>query len=337
MNKTPQPILILLGSIFGLASFPLLHAQDSVATDPVGYKTVTIKGDNGLNIIGIEFLEPPEYSGPVSNFGNNTVTVAGTDFDALLDEGTPYFLEVASGDNEGLSTSIVDWSNDTLTLGDDLSAFTYDENDTVRVHRLLTIEEVFGEGGDVLEGGFPIDADLVLIPNPNGEGLNRYYYSTGGFAGTGWRQVGESGDKSDVPIYYSDGLYVFKRSAGDVDLVVSGTVKITSSDVVVEEGFTPFSTIYPSGTTLGNSGLYDPNNLSQSIESGFPTTADLVLTDSNGDGSLERYYYSAGGFAGEGWRQVGESGDKSSVSLASGFAIFKRSNSVVVKRDPSFN
>ena len=54
-------------------------------------------------------------------------------------------------------------------------------------------------------------ADLVLISN--GAGFNQFYYSTGGFVGIGWRQVGEgSANKSDTAL--PDGSFiVFRRGA----------------------------------------------------------------------------------------------------------------------------
>jgi len=338
MKAKSTSLLLLLSA--GLLAGPSLTAQDdgSVASGIVGYKTVTIKGDNGLTLLGIEFLESPAYSGPFSSLGTNTMTVSGEDFDALLDQSASYFVDVVSGDNEGLNTSITDWSGDTLTLGDDLSAFAFSSNDTVRIHRLPTIGEVFGVGGDVLEGGSAVTADIIYMPNPEGQGLIKIYYSTGGFAGEGWRVIGEgSSDKANLPVYFNDGMFVFKKSSGDSTLTFTGSVKITSSTTIVEEGFTPFNAVFPSGSTLGNSGLFDAEQPSNSLRSGSAVTADRIYMDTNGDGNLEIFYYSAGGFAGEGWRQIGEgSADKSGVELTPGFGILRRSSAVALDRSPSY-
>jgi len=325
--------------IAGLSAGPSLTAQDdgSVASGIVGYKTVTIKGDNGLTLLGIEFLETPVYSGPFSSLGTNTMTVSGEDFDALLDENASYFVDVVSGDNEGLNTSIANWSGDTLTLGDDLSAFSFSPNDTVRVHRLRTIGEIFGVGGDVLEGGTALQADLVFLPDPLTGELTRYYYSTGGLAGVGWRKLGSPDDMAETPVYFSDGMLVFKKSAGDAEIVVSGSVKVSSTQTVISDGYSAYSTVFPSGTTLGNSGLHDPDKPSQGISPGGALTADLVLFDSDDDGSLESYYFSTGGLAGVGWRRIGSPDDMSGVELDTAFTVFRRSGGAVsVERNPSF-
>lgn len=332
MKHTLKTFLLLTASV--LFAFNPLAA---VETAPVGYKTVTIKGDGSLNLVGIEFLEAAAFVGSVSSVSGNSISVSGQDFDTLLETGENYFIEIANGSNEGVNTLISGWSADSITTADDISSVLSPDSETVNIHRLRTVGEVFGVGGDVLEGGSALTGDLILMPNPDGAGLVRLYYSTGGFTGTGWRQVGESGDKANTPIYFSDGLYIFKRSAGNVDVQFSGTVKMTSSSVVIDEGFVPYSTVFPSGTTLASSGLFDESNPSQSLNGGSAITADLVFTDSDGDGAIERYYYSSGGFTGTGWRQVGGSGDKSDVELSSGFAVFRRgSGAIAVNRVPSY-
>jgi hypothetical protein len=58
-------------------------------------------------------------------------------------------------------------------------------------------------------------ADLVLLWN--GTGYDQFYYSTGGFAGTGWRQVGSnplSADKAGTAI--PDGAYIVLRRGAPV-------------------------------------------------------------------------------------------------------------------------
>lgn len=313
---------------------PLLTA---VTTDPVGAKKITIPG-NALTFIGFEFVEPAEYVGAVSAVGTNTVTVTGIDFDTLLSGTDSYFFEISTGDNAGLNTSIVSWDGSILTVADDLDGLLVADSDRVAIHPLLTIQDVFGDEQTVLAGGSTTTSDLIFMANPNGPGVITVYYSTGGFAGIGWRVIGQgSSDASGLPIYFSDGLYIFKKSVGDSELIIAGSVKMTPSVVTVQEGFTPFNTIYPVGTTLETSGLYDSSNLANSIAAGSSTTADLVYIDSDGDGAIETYYYSSGGFAGIGWRQIGAGAvDKKDTSFESGFGILRRSGSVEIERPVAF-
>jgi len=339
--KTFPKTIALLSGVALLASSAFAQ---SVATGPVGYKTVTIKGDEGLTLLGVEFLTAASYTGQVTGVGTNSVTVSGADFDALLESGKSYFLDLvdsATVANIGINTSIVSWSGSTLTIGDDLDGLLDVNADSIAIHELPTIGGLFGVGGDILAGGSATTADLIYMPNPDGAGLISVYYSTGGFAGVGWRQVGAgNADKNDLPIYFTDGLYVLKKSSGDVDMTLTGSVKMSSNALVVEEGFTPFSTVFPSGITFSNSGLYDAENPNESITSGSATTADLVYAaaylegDADADGqTIGAYYYSSGGFAGVGWRRVGAgNADMSAAQLGSGFGILKQSGSTVLSR-----
>lgn len=331
----PKHIIIALASSL-LISFSSLSAQASASTDPVGFKTLTVKGNNGITLLGIEFLGESKFTGQVNEVTSNSVLVDGINFDELLDSASSYFLEIVSdGDNDGINTLITGWFGSTINLGDDLTGLIDIGSDTIRIFRLPTISEVFD---GVLSGGSATTADLIYMPNPDGSGLTGIYYSTGGFFGVGWRQIGAgSTDKSDLPIYFSDGLYILKRSAGDTRITTSGVVKLNSHQVVVDEGFTTFSTIFPVGTTLSNSGFYDSSSPSKSISAGSATTADLVYTDSDGDGSLEGYYYSSGGFFGVGWRQIGAGSlDKSDIPLGSGFGILRRTSPTMISRSAPY-
>lgn len=336
--KTTLKTITLLAS----AALFTLTSLSAVETDPVGYKTVTIKGNEGLTLLGVDFLKTPDYLGTFSGVSSNTITVSSVNFDALLDAGESYFVNVKSSqgtDAVGLNTSILSWEGSIITLLDDLSSVITVDSDVISIHSLPTIEDLFGNGENIiLQSGTALNADLIFVSDPDSQSLLRVYYSTGGFAGIGWRAIGKgSQDYSNFPIYYSDGLLIFKKSAGDVDLTISGNVQMSATSTVIEEGYAPFNVIYPSGTTLGNSGLYDSENPTQSIAAGTATTADLVFLDSDEDGQLERYYYSTGGFAGAGWRQIGGgSADMTTVSIASGFSVFNRNGAITVKRTAAY-
>jgi len=54
-------------------------------------------------------------------------------------------------------------------------------------------------------------ADLVLLPN--GFGFDQFYYSTGGFAGIGWRQVGQAATNMASKPLPDGSFIVFRRGA----------------------------------------------------------------------------------------------------------------------------
>lgn len=342
MNLTsiaPRLSLSILVCSAVLASASTATAQDAVFTEIVGYKTETIRGDGALSYIGINLLANPIYDGSVTAAVENTLHVSGVDFSELLDPTGHYFVDIIAADNEsavGHNTGILHWSDSTLTLADDLSDLLADGTVRIRIHRLPTIGEIFGQGGDVLSGGTLNNADMIYLPNPNGSEVIALYYSQSPMFGTGWRQVGEVGDKSDTPIYFTDGLYIHKRSPGNASLEFSGLVKTTRAVVVVEEGFVPYSSVFPGGSTLGNSGLYNPETPQQSLRAGTATAADSILMDTDGDGEPEMYYYSSSPMFGIGWRKVGEVGDKSDTPLTSAFVIINRNGTTSIVLDPAY-
>ena len=63
-------------------------------------------------------------------------------------------------------------------------------------------------------------ADLVLIWNMSLNGYDQYYYSSGGFAGIGWRLVGGGQtDRSSVPL--PDGSFIVLRRGGPTTIALS--------------------------------------------------------------------------------------------------------------------
>jgi len=74
--KTPIKTISLLAS----AALLSLSSLSAVETDPVGYKTVTIKGGGSLSLVGVELLNTSEFTGEFTSVGASTVTVEGVDF-----------------------------------------------------------------------------------------------------------------------------------------------------------------------------------------------------------------------------------------------------------------
>lgn len=335
-RRLSLPILI---SSAVLASAGTALGQNAIYTEVVGFKTETIRGDGALSYIGINLLADPVYDGTLTAVGENTLDVSSVDFSELLDPLGHYFVDIVSADNAsavGINTSVLHWDGSSLTLADDLSDLLTPGTDRIRIHRLPTVGEIFGQGGDVLQGGTASTADMLYLPNPNGSDIIALYYSQSPIFGTGWRQVGAVGDKYDTPVYFTDGLYIRKRSAGDATLDTFGSVRTTRTVVVVPEGFTPLSSVYPSGSTLGNSGLYNPETPQQSLRPGTASTADTVLMDTDGDGEAEMYYYSQSPIFGTGWRQVGAAGDKADTPLTSGLVIINRNGPTSITLEPAY-
>lgn len=204
----------------------------------------------------------------------------------------------------------------------------------VRVWKLWTLGDVFGatNTAGLAGGATPEQADAVMIPN--GADFDRYFYSTSGDQGVGWRKVGgATTNQAGLPIPFAGGLIVHALAAKSILLV--GQVKPGNTRVQLQPGRNILANLCPvnaagsepsvQGRTLSNSGLSD--YLAGGRVSGL---ADLVLFW-NGSGYVQ-YFYSTGGLGGVGWRRVGGGTvDQGGVALPDGaFAVQRRGGPVSI-------
>jgi uncharacterized protein (TIGR02597 family) len=282
----------------------------------------------------LTFLNPPLHVGSLSSVSGTSVTdSSGTwqvddfaDFDA--DGNSLYYLEVTSGQYEGLTVDIVSNTADTITLSDDASFLSADLvnglNYTIRKH--YTIGDVFSADNTTYglhSSGSAAEADIIYLINNSGE-FERFFYQTAPpFAGgAGWRKVGDvSTDYSTRPI--NTGSLLLSRNGAvarsSIDLTFYGNVKIGKQVTPLYVGNNLVANAYPLDVSLGSSGLFESNFVSASTVS----DADVVYV-LNSDGAFERYFYQdAPPFAGgAGWRKVGDvSTDQSNLVIPAGTAF----------------
>jgi hypothetical protein len=78
--------------------------------------------------------------------------------------------------------------------------------------RTLGNSNLYNGTANGLTGGTSLNsADVVLIQN--GSGFDQFYYSTGGFAGVGWRQVGQGATNMASRPLPDGSFIVFRRGA----------------------------------------------------------------------------------------------------------------------------
>ncbi|HCN77388.1 MAG TPA: hypothetical protein DIT13_09380 [Verrucomicrobiales bacterium] len=327
-------------AIFGvLAATGLLQAQ---VTSPImGFLTLHLQ--EGTNFIGFALLPTMEMQSSfnISPTDRKIVFLQGGPNLALADNqfnpgplATHAVEIVSSGAGQGFTTIVTATlsTGNQLTLQEEVPAGVAD-GASLKVWRLWTLADVFGADNSAgLAGGeTPGQADLILLPN--GTGFDKYFYSTGGAQGVGWRQVdGGTTDQADVPVFVSEGAAIIARAAKSV--VVIGQVKPGVTKVSLQTGNNYVANLCPvnaagegasvEGRTLGNSGL------AEGMAGGTASSlADLVLLW-NGSG-YDQYFNSTGGPLGAGWRKVGAgSTDQSSVPLPDGAYIILRRGAPVM-------
>lgn len=299
-----------------------LAFADTATTTPVGYTTSTL-APGKYNLIGLTLHSANQVSGSLaaSQPTAGVLNAASIDFSGIVSADS-YIVEITNGASEGVVFEVPGSSfndaADTISVGGAINTSAY-ASATFSVRKSATIAGVLGTTNQagLLAGASPTVADVIMIPN--GGGFDEYYYSSGGFFGTGWRKSGSaSADQSAVPISYIDGFYIYRRGAAPLDVVISGEVKLKKTSLPVVTGFGTYSSVYPVGVTLSGSGIQ--NSLTQGAS---PTTADVVMIPTTA--GFDEYYYSNGGFFGVGWRKSGAgSTDQGSVALPSAYLIQRK-------------
>jgi len=317
-------------------------ALGQVTSPVVGFTTLHLQ--EGNNFIAFSLQPSASFAGSINvsptdrtriYLNNATITD-----DAYNGAAGTHMIEVTSdGANKGLNTQIIDSlaTGSEVVLNDALPAGVADGS-TVRITKLRTISEAFGATNSAgLTAGSATTADLVLLPTS--AGYDQYFYSSGGFAGVGWRKVGGgSTNQAAVGFYPTDGFMILARTAKSI--TVTGEVKVGGTMVLLETGNNFVANLCPvnaagdspsaEGRTLGNCGLYTGSSETGILGTTSANTADQVLIW-NGSG-YSQYFYSTGGFAGIGWRLVGGgSTDRSGVALPDGaFLVLRRGAPVMV-------
>ena len=219
-----------------------------------GYETLTIRGEGKFTTIGLRLHEPQVVSGTFDSQDGSNLSDADVNFDDVLTEGTRYLVEITGGtSSEGTVIEVDSWSGSDLSVdgaaADDVTDYT--------IRAAKTINDVFGADNSL---GLSPDttgaggASVGKIFVPDGAGFKSYSYIDLGQAFQGWADslLNPAGD---TPLNYVDAIIVNEPGAEDLSLVVTGMVKTSPTVLPVDQLFTYVGTVYPTGSTLANSGL----------------------------------------------------------------------------------
>jgi len=307
------------------------QAPADTASKLAGFHTVTARASS-TTLVGVNYVRPALATGIIDAKAANSLTDNDVNLATVLVGQSNLWIEVTSGANKGIATSLSAVGQNALTTEDDLSSLV-DVGDTYVVRTAQTVATLFGATNQAglrtsnspnSEGG----ADLVHIPDGNG-GFRVVYYSA---KKNGWREVGNStADASGIPVYHVDAIKVQRNQGSNLALRFAGLLRTSPTYFFAATGIkTDVNTNYPSGSTLSNSGLKDY------VQHGSETTGDLLwFQDSNG--VWNQYYYAdAAAPLTEGWKQVGQGdADKGSTTFPSAFSIERRGASGLLKMVPS--
>ena len=259
-----------------------LSAQ-SVVTDPVGFISVTAKAGSAANptltLVSPTLLNPVAWQGTTDASGGvtaNTFKVTGAGWTANQ-YNTSYFVEIYSGSNAGVWSTITATTSTTITTQTDLSSFAT-AGATIRIRKYTTLSDFLGASNSagLLTGTEPALADEVLVYNGATPTLY-WYYDASDNSGlpAGWKDISYN-DASAIPIGPNQGFVIKRKTSGDRTFTVNGTVKTGNTFVPMGQNLNVVGTVSASGLTLAASGLYT-GNATTGVKAGTePALADEV-------------------------------------------------------------
>jgi hypothetical protein len=243
MMKTSKKFIALFS---GAALLTSSAFAQTVATDPVGYTSTTLPAGAG-NLFAPAFVNGDSYGGLIINSAagaSSTLTVSGSLASGAFDEssdvanvskGYPkYYLEVLNDtnggdsiDTEGLVIDIISNTGTTVLVAADTSMLGIQGDENVAIRKHYTLGDLFA-GSTGLVGY----TDAITIYNEDGPGtaVGHLPDGAGGFIlGADFVTV-----STDAPIYPGTGFVI--NNTGSVNIVPTGTVKLTDTQVVIYGG-----------------------------------------------------------------------------------------------------
>lgn len=257
-------------------------AQITAHSKPLGFSTQKLAA-NQQNLIGINLMTPVIASGSVTAVSGATISDGNANFSRSITTGKMAVLEITSGGAVGMVQDFATWSENSITLPAAVEGLV--AGNTYKIRLAHTLQEIFPPG--TLTGSFSASsADKVWIPTGGGA-YTRYWYKTSNPAG--WHSTSDGSNDTgaitaDVPLLYIDGIIVEKKGNAK-DLVLTGEVKTTGSNVLLTQGQNLISIVPPTGATLFDSGLQG-----DIAGSGNASTADIVWVP-NGANTYTKYWY----------------------------------------------
>lgn len=275
----------------------------------VGYNTITI-GAKRNTFVGLTVHHPIVKKGILSSSTSASVTVEGINFVTLLGEPGPeaslYILELADGTIQEISN----WdANGVLETPSDISSKVVAGTTPFTLRKAATISDIFGaenSAGLAPDRGDQLNQDFIHVQGRDGTTTSIYYYDDGNPDIRGWYD--DQGERaSGFPLIYADGFYIKRAGNTPLELVTTGTVKLTPTSSVLLSGFNYVSSVAPVKLTLDSSNLhtflspdttgdYDANSVDQVY---LPqANGSFIIAYYYNDGELTGWYDTSGNPAG---------------------------------------
>ena len=337
MNRS---LLLLAAASTSLLFGQSAAAQTTVATDPVGFTTLTVNAKpaniRGFTQISLNMMRPEVFRGLVPSVstsnGQTSITFPANTFTQGQFDGT-HFLEVVNGANAGrlsdIATTVNSQSESVITLADDLSGSLTAGSSSVKIRPMWTLGTAFGVNNSAGFQGGPTStsADIIQLFNPTNGQSTLYFYNT---TAQQWRRGAVDATNDVIPP--DAGLRVERKASTPVSFTLPGAVKLGPTGLFVQGGSNAANpqnsnyvpNPYPmNSVTLANSNLYTGDPATGVLGGATASQADTVSLYDTATGQFTNYFYKT--TAPAGWRTGAQ--DASNVVIPEGASVLiKRKN-----------
>ncbi len=283
--------IIPLTALAALVASSFTFAQTPAFSKPSGYTTQVLK-PNVLNYVGINVLTPTAASGSITGIQDLNLGLVDSSaaFSTSLQTGKMHTIEITSGAAVGSVREFITFTNNKVTVSAVISGLA--PGDKYIIRKNLTLQEMFPQGAPLTgAASLPSTADIVRVPDGSGKFILYWYKTSTTDGAIGWWLTPDGVARgtritTDIPLLYTDGLEIQRKTGVNKNLVLTGQVKTTSSRVYVVTGSNPISINPPVGSNLSNSQL----SLSMQGHATSPSTADILWVRNTGETFFSRYW-----------------------------------------------
>jgi hypothetical protein len=281
-NQTPTVMKTTFYSILAAAACGMAFGQTTAYTNPVGYSSKSLAV--GFNAIGLTLQKSPVASGTFETVSGTVLTDSDVTYAPVA--GRTYVLEVTSGTAVGNIQEVLaaNISGSVITTP---QAIGIAVGDTYNLRLAPTLEEIFStttlaNGGVLFAALNSTSADVIWVPT--GTGSYDKYYLKSGTTPAFYKFGSTTLTAPNIPVVYTDGLFVQKKTVTASTLTVSGEVKKVGSNSVMIQGYNLLSIVAPTGLNLFNSGL-----ATSMVASLSATNADILWVQKS-DLTYDKYF-----------------------------------------------
>ena len=291
--------------VYLVSILPFIGGAPAASTDPLGFYVVKVAGrpENGppaRTHMGIQLLPNIEFAGLATSVNGNTMSF-GQQMGSITDPDQTLYLHVVNGPGQGFISDIAEFDGENVVCASALENWlSPGAQAIIRPHPHLS--EIFGADNRFGLGAGPdaASADNIVIWDAETQQERVYYFHS---ERDRWEEQEIAADAGKALIRYPHGLYIVRRSAGNLRIALRGEIGFQPVLLPVRRGANVFS--LPVNLSASVSNLITSEGPFSVIKAPNASRADLLVFEEPFSGAQKGPFYFRSTPVDSGWREVG--------------------------------